>query len=159
MLREIGVVVLGTHPIGQEGAAILRKPRGVPGLLCLPICYTPIVLASHRSVTLHYSQSHVTLSILSHYYSITQRCNAVQWNSNRDIRVHLGQGVQGPLKPSGAQGSLTALHNLQQSQRGFSCNSSFPQSTYTILKKFFPATAIFLSQPTAISTRFSYNTN
>ena len=110
MLREIGVVVLSTHPIRQEGAAILRKPRGVPGLLCLPICYTPIVLASHRSVILHYSQSHVTLSILSHCYSITQSCNAVQWHSNRDIRVHLGQGAQGPLKPSGAQGSLTALH-------------------------------------------------
>ena len=107
--REIGVVVLSTHPIGQEGAAILRKPRGVTGLLCLPICYTPIVLASHRSVTLHYSQSHVTLSILSHYYSITQGCNAVQWHSNRDIRIHLGQGAKGPLKTLGAQGSLTEL--------------------------------------------------
>ena len=110
--REIGVVVLSTHPIGQEGAAILRKPRGVTGLLCLPICYTPIVLASHRSVTLHYSQSHVTLSILSHYYSITQGCNAVQWHSTRDIRVHQGQGAKGSFKPLGGPGvphSITPL--------------------------------------------------
>ena len=57
MLREIEGVVLSIHPIGWDDAAILRKPRGVPGLLCLPMCYTAVVLASHRSVILHYIQS------------------------------------------------------------------------------------------------------
>ena len=109
MLREIGVVVLSIHPTSQEDAAILRKPRGVPGHLCLPMCYTPIVLVSHRSLILHYIQSHVTLFILSHCYSITQSCNAVQWHSNGYTRVQLGQGAQGP--PTVLRG-LRAPHSI-----------------------------------------------
>ena len=112
MLREIGLVVLSIHPIGQEDATILRRTRGVSGPLCSPHRFTTIVLASHKDIILHYSQSSVTLSILSHCSSITQRCNAAHWHSNRDIGVHLGQGAQGPpqaLRGPRAPHSITPL--------------------------------------------------
>ena len=64
--------------------------------------FTTIVLASHKDIILHSSQTSVTLFILSQCSSITYRCNAAHWHSTRDIGVHLGQGAQGP--PPGPQG-------------------------------------------------------
>ena len=65
---------LGRCSNTEEDQRGLRTPQ-------LPLHrFTTIVLDSHKDIILHYSQSSATLSILSHFSSITQRCNAAQWH-------------------------------------------------------------------------------
>ena len=74
----------------REVGVVYRADILLLGWLHLYWLHTEV---SHNTTT----STHVTLTVLSHHYSIAQGCNAVQWHSTRDYRAHQGYGARGPF--------------------------------------------------------------
>ena len=103
MLREIGLVVLCTHPISQEGAGILRRTRKVSGppnspSIGLQLQYWPVTRISYYTAARHL--------LLSSYYPSAPALHTDVMQHTGIVLETLGftqvRGAQGP--PSGPQG-------------------------------------------------------
>ena len=75
----------------REVGVVYRADKILLGWLHLYWLHTEV---SDKTTT----STHVTLIALSHHYSITLGCNAVQWHSTKGPGAHQGYGGQRPYK-------------------------------------------------------------
>ena len=102
---DIGMVVQSTHPMDQEGAAILRQNGDISGSP-----HSPSIGLQLYHIT-QQSRHMFLFSQLSKSSNITLRYNMVDWYSATPNVVHFrSRGPRPSFRSSRAHRSLTALH-------------------------------------------------